>query len=210
MGIISYLKQKVTNKRIRKEWRNLNKHNDTMLINTRSASNIRVGNFTYGSVNSYNENLDYTLKIGNFCSIAPEVVFLLAVDHNLDTISTFPFKVKCLQSIPKEAISKGDIVIDDDVWIGYGAMILSGVHIGQGAVIAAGAVVTKDVDPYTIVGGVPAKPIKKRFSEDLIAELLNVDYSKLTKKMISDHINELYCPLTSIEQLSWMPRKEMK
>lgn len=77
----------------------------------------------------------------------------------------------CLQKVKHEATSKGDIVVKDDVWIGYGSIILSGVHIGQGAVIAAGSVVSHDVPPYAIVGGVPARLIKYRFSEEMTKKL---------------------------------------
>ena len=99
-------------------------------------------------------------------------------------------------------------MVDNDVWIGYGATILSGVHIGQGAVIAAGAVVTKDVPPYAIVGGVPAKVIKYRFEESTIKDLLMIDYTKLTKEMIEQHVNNLYEPLTELAQLDWLPKKK--
>ena len=105
------------------------------------------------------------------------------------------------------SLSKGDIKVDDDVWIGYGATILSGVHIGQGVVVAAGSVVTRDVPPYAIVGGVPANVIKYRFSSDLIEELLMIDYSKLTKEEIKKHITDLYRPLIDKKQIAWMPKK---
>lgn len=146
------------------------------------------------------------LKIGNYVSIAQNVTFLLNCEHYVDHISSFPFKVKVLGE-QSEALSKGDIMVDDDVWIGYGATIMSGVHIGQGAVIAAGAVATKDVPPYAIVGGVPAKVIKYRFKEEMIEELLKIDYSKLTKEMVQAHESELYTELTDLEQLDWMPKK---
>ena len=111
-----------------------------------------------------------------------------------------------------EAISKGDITIDD-VWIGFRATILSGVHIGQGAVVAAGAVVTKDVPPYAIIGGVPAKIIKYRFSPEVIEQLLKLDYSKLTDDMIWERIDDLYNSLDGkspegVEKLlAWFPKK---
>ena len=75
-------------------------------------------------------------------------------------------------------LTNGDIVVGDDVWVGQRAIIMSGVNIGQGAVIGAGAIVTKNVPPYAIVGGIPAKVIRYRFSEELIQELLKIDYSK--------------------------------
>lgn len=77
-----------------------------------------------------------------------------------------------------ETQAKGNIIVNDDVWIGDSALILSGVEIGQGAVIAAGAVVTEDVPPYAVVGGVPAKVIKYRFRDDVIKELVKIDYAK--------------------------------
>jgi serine acetyltransferase len=111
-----------------------------------------------------------------------------------------------------EAFSKGNIVIDDDVWIGYGVTILSGVHIGQGAVVAAGAVVTKDVPPYAIVGGVPAKIIKYRFSPEIIEELMKIDYSKLEEDDIKNHIDDLYSEIKTVEDakkiVGWMQKED--
>lgn len=188
------------------KWRKLNSHNDTRLDSIFKFDNVSVGIGTYGVLKVRNDT-DYKLKIGNWCSIAENVIFMVGYDHYINHISTFPYKVKGLGCARYEATSKGDIVVDDDVWIGYGATILSGVHIGQGAVIAAGAVVSKDVPPYAIVGGVPAKVIKYRFNDELIKELLKVDYSKLAKEMISEHIDDLYTDLTDIKQLDWLPKK---
>lgn len=188
------------------DWRKNNLHNETTL-HSLNYRNVEVGKYTYGALQVLNYNENVKLKIGNFCSIGGNVLFLLSAEHKIDSISTYPFKVRCLHETDNEAISKGDIIVDDDVWIGQNAIILSGVHIGKGAVVAAGAVVTKNVPPYAIVGGNPAQIIKYRFSEDIVAELLKVDYSKLTKEMIRNHINDLYDKLESSEQLEWMPKK---
>ena len=85
---------------------------------------------------------------------------------------------------------------------------MSGVHIGQGAIVAAGAVLTKDVPPYAIVGGVPAKIIKYRFPETTIEELSELDYSRLDLDQIKAHIDELYLPFSDVSDLSWFPRKD--
>lgn len=120
------------------------------------------------------------LKIGKFCSIACGAKFLFnGANHTLSSLSTYPFPIFFEEwglepdtaSIAEAWDNKGDIVIGNDVWIGYEAVILAGVTIGDGAVIAARGVVTKDVPPYTIVGGVPAVPIRRKFDDKTIAEL---------------------------------------
>lgn len=118
------------------------------------------------------------LKIGKFCSIACGAKFIFtSANHKMASLSTYPFPIFFAEwglegkNIRDAWDNKGDIVIGSDVWIGYEAVILSGVHIGDGAIVGARAVVTKDVAPYTIVGGVPAKPIRKRFDEDTITKL---------------------------------------
>lgn len=191
----------------RKAWRKRNPHNGTTLKEDFNFNLVEVGNYTYGALHVLTDNNISHLKIGHFCSIAPEVIFIPGSDHSHISISTFPFRVKCLGAAEGEAISKGDIIVADDVWIGCRSTILSGVHIGQGAVVAAGSVVTKDVPPYAIVGGVPAKIIKYRFNDEMIQELLKVDYSKLTKEMIAEHTDDLYEKLSDVQQLKWMPRK---
>lgn len=190
----------------RKNWRIKQKNNSTYAINEFDPELVRVGDYTYGGLKIYNDT-DAMLRVGYFCSIAENVTFLLGHDHHVDTISTFPFGQRLDLTMKNDAQTKGDIIIDDDVWIGYGATILSGVHIGQGAVVAAGAVVTSDVPPYAIVGGVPARILKYRFSPELIEELLKVDYSKLKKEDIEKHIDELYVELKDKRQLDWMPKK---
>jgi virginiamycin A acetyltransferase len=118
------------------------------------------------------------LIIGKFCSIACGAKFLFtSANHTLKSLSTYPFPIFFEEwNLDKKQVKtawdkKGDIVIGNDVWIGYEAVILSGITIGDGAIIGARAVVTKDVPPYTIAGGIPAKEIKKRFDEKTIRKL---------------------------------------
>ena len=136
--------------------------------------NIRVGRYSYYSGYYHGHDFDDCarylapdrddvdkLVIGSFCSIGQEAVFLLDADHRTDCISTYPFRTALLKTLRQEAVSRGDIRVDDDVWIGFRALILSGVHIGQGAVIAAGAVVLSNskLEPG-VYAGVPAKKVK--------------------------------------------------
>ena len=164
---------------------------------------VSVGKMTYGELNVVTFNSNTRLDIGSYCSIGQHVTFMLDAEHRTDTISTYPFRAKILKT-GDEAFSKGNIKVDDDVWIGYGTIVMSGVHIGQGAVVAAGAVVTKDVPPYAIVGGVPARIIRYRFTEELREKLLKVDFSKLTEDMIKEHTEDLYTELTEQSQLEWL------
>ncbi|MCI8585971.1 MAG: CatB-related O-acetyltransferase [Lachnospiraceae bacterium] len=140
------------------------------------------------------------LKIGKFCSIACGAKFLFnAANHAMGSLSTYPFPIFFeewgLHTEP-EAIAgawdnKGDIVIGNDVWIGYEAAVLAGVTIGDGAVVAARAVVTKDVPPYTIVGGVPARPIRRRFRDEVVTELLRLRWWDWDHGKIRDSISAI-------------------
>lgn len=138
------------------------------------------------------------LVIGKFCSIACGAKFLFnSANHTLSSLSTYPFPIFFkewdldIQNITDAWDNKGDIVIGNDVWIGYEAVILAGVSIGDGAVIGARAVVTKNVSPYTIVGGVPAKPIRKRFPEGTIELLLKLKWWDWTEERIRQHLSEI-------------------
>lgn len=135
------------------------------------------------------------LKIGKFCSIACGSKFLFtSANHTLGSLSTYTFPIFFdewgldAKNIRSAWDNKGDIVIGNDVWIGYEAVILSGVTIGDGAIIGTRAVVTKDVPPYTIVGGVPAKSIRRRFDDETIAELLRLRWWDWDKEKISRNI----------------------
>lgn len=191
-----------------KKWREMNPDNFTTLKEWYSRDYVHVGKMTYGEINArrYGKN-DGQLYIGSFCSIASNVSFHLSGNHHMETLSTYPVEVYCFDEEP-DSLSKGDIVVGDDVWIGYNAIILSGVHIGQGAVIAAGAVVTKDIPPYAIAGGVPAKVLKYRFSKEIRDKLIHVDYSKIDKEFIRGHKDIFIRPIDKqIYGLSNLPQK---
>lgn len=181
--------------------------------------NITVGDFTMYNdfVNDptlfENNNVLYhypinhdKLQIGKFCSIACGAKFLFnSANHTLSSLSTYPFPLFFEEwGLEKKDVTnawdnKGDIVIGNDVWIGYEAVVLAGVTIGDGAIIGTRAVVTKNVPPYTIVGGVPAKPIKKRFSEETISALLEIQWWNWSKERIARNIGAIQCG--NIEQL---------
>lgn len=153
------------------------------------------------------------LIIGKFCSIACGAKFLFTSgNHSLKSLSTYTFPIFYEEwNLDKSDITtawdnKGNIVIGNDVWIGYEAVILSGVKIGDGAVIGARAVVTKDVEPYTIVGGVPAKPIRKRFDDQTIAKLEEIKWWNWDKEQIEKSIKLIQ--LGQIDELLHRARSE--
>lgn len=138
------------------------------------------------------------LKIGKFCSVACGAKFLFTSgNHSLRSLSTYTFPIFYEQwgldpkNIRDAWDNKGDIVIGNDVWIGYEAVILSGVTVGDGAVIGTRAVVTKDVPPYTIVGGVPARPIRRRFDPQTIARLEELRWWDWEEERIARNLSDI-------------------
>lgn len=139
-----------------------------------------------------------TLRIGKFCSIACGAKFLFASANHMQTsVSTYPFPIFFKEwdldigDVTSAWDHKGDIVIGNDVWIGYEAVVMAGVTIGDGAIIGARAVVTKDVPPYTIVGGVPARKIRRRFSDNVIARLLELKWWDWPAEQIQRNIKNI-------------------
>lgn len=177
------------------------------LKNIITNPNIIVGDYTYyddfEDVYNFEKNVKYhfdfigdKLIIGKFCMIASDVKFIMnGANHLVDAVSTYPFAIfgedwaGAMDN--KTYPHKGDIVIGNDVWIGYNATIMAGVQIGDGAIIATNATVTKDVPPYTIVGGNPAKEIKKRFSDEEIATLLELKWWDWDLEKITAHLGFL-------------------
>lgn len=138
------------------------------------------------------------LIIGKFCSIACGVKFLFnSANHTMKSLSTYPFPLFFdewdldVNNVTSSWDNKGDIVIGNDVWIGYEAIIFAGVTIGDGAIIGSRAVVTKDVPPYTVVGGVPARIIKERFSKETVSSLLKIKWWNWSKERIIKNIDAI-------------------
>lgn len=138
------------------------------------------------------------LMIGKFCSIACGAKFIFnSANHTLSSLSTYPFPLFFEEwGLTREKVTdswdnKGDIEIGNDVWIGYEAVIMAGVTIGDGAIIGTRAVVTKDVPPYTIVGGVPARLIRKRFPDEAISELLKIRWWDWPRERIAENISAI-------------------
>jgi len=182
------------------------KHYDRLcfLKNVVKNPNIIVGDYTYyddfENVDNFEKNVKYhfdfvgdKLIIGKFCMIASDVKFIMnGANHLTQSLSTFPFAIfgkgweRAMDG--KDYPKKGNINIGNDVWIGYNATIMAGVTIGDGAIIATNSTVIKDVEPYSIVGGNPATEIKKRFSKEVIAKLLEIKWwdweiEKITKNV---------------------------
>lgn len=138
------------------------------------------------------------LVIGKFCSIACGAKFIFnSANHKLSSLSTYPFPIFFeewgldIKDVSTAWDNKGNIVIGNDVWIGYEAVIMAGVTIGDGAIIGTRALVTKDVPPYTIVGGLPAKPIRKRFDDETISALLKIKWWNWSTDKIAHNIKAI-------------------
>jgi len=151
-------------------------HGPYIMAENKRYAGYQIGEGTYGWPEILYYDAGATLKIGNYCSIAPGVKILLGGEHHMEYVTTYPFSLLLneARNLPGYPYSKGDVIIGNDVWVGQDAMILSGIRIGDGAVIAARSVVTRDVAPYSVVVGAPARHIKFRFSQDTIDALLGI------------------------------------
>jgi virginiamycin A acetyltransferase len=173
--------------------------------NTVRNPNIVVGDYTYyddpENSEEFERNVLYhypflgdKLIIGKFCAIARGARFIMnGANHKLSGLSTYPFSIfgngwERVMPKPEELPYKGDMVIGNDVWIGYDALLMPGVKIGDGAVIAARAVVTRDVSPYTIVGGNPARTIAERFPQETVKALLEIAWWNWDIETITRHL----------------------
>lgn len=193
--------------------------------NVITAPNITVGDYTY-----YDDEVDPTgfernnvlfnypefgdrLIIGKFCSIASGTRFIMGpANHRISSVTTYPFHVfggawsentpPHLEQLP----FKGDIVVGNDVWIGRESVIMPGVNIGDGAIIAACSVVVRDVPPYSVFGGNPARFIKKRFGDELIELLLKLKWWELEGEELAELLPLLCSPDLDMVKLALRER----
>ncbi len=192
-----YIKQQFDN-----QWRKRNLHNDTVIGERMfPIDNVNVGKYSYGALNVQSNfpNTSNGLQIGNYVSIAPGALFMLDVNHQIETLTTFPLYTRLVEPTPHDAISKGPLIVEDEVWIGTNAIIFSGVTVAKGAIVAAHAVVTSNIPPYAIVGGNPAKIIRYRFSEEIISILFPIKLIDFETEWLRKNISELYKKIETVE-----------
>lgn len=192
--------------------------------NTVTNPNIIIGDFTYYDDPEDSENFERNvlyhfpfigdkLVIGKFCAIAKGVQFIMnGANHKLSGFSTFPFYIfgngwEGSMPKPEDLPYKGDTIIGNDVWIGYKALIMPGVKIGNGAIISSQSVVTSDVPAYTIVGGNPAKVIKKRFSDEIVCELEKLAWWDWPVEKMTKHLTAIMS--NDIKALSTIAQSEL-
>ena len=177
--------------------------------NVITRPNIIVGDYTYyddcGGAEKFEEHVTHhyefigdKLIIGKFCAIGKGVEFIMnGANHRMNSVTTYPFNImgggweKCTPKLSDLPL-KGDTVVGNDVWIGQNVTVLPGVHIGDGAVVGANSVVSKDVPPYHVVGGNPVKVIRKRFDDKTIALLLKIKWWDWPAEKITEHL-EMLC-----------------
>lgn len=171
-------------------------------------SRVTIGEFSYGFPRFVLWQESERIEVGRFCSIAEQVTILGGGEHNSDWITTYPLRMAFnLPEANKDGHpkTKGPTRIGNDVWIGFRSIILSGVTVGDGSVIGAGSVVTKDIKPYSVVCGNPAKLIRFRFSEDEIRKLLKIKWWNWPTKMIQQNV-DILCS-NKIEELLKLAKK---
>lgn len=202
IGLVVYLKRKYD--KLMQEyrfscmsyaWRKKNRHNRTFAARFFPVDRVKVGLNSYGmlDVRAFCAESGEKLEIGNYVSIADGVIFILGGQHQTETFSTFPLRAYFTRIDNQiDSMSKGPIMVEDEVWIGTGAIIVSGVRIGKGAIVGAGAVVTKDIPPYSMAAGNPVKIVKYRFSEDTINKILEIKLSDIPEETIKRSFELLY------------------
>lgn len=190
--LLSPIKKYYMKAKFKSMWRGKNHHNKTNAVNIFPIEKVTVGKATYGDLKvfAFGGTVE-ELVIGNYCSIAGDVTFILGGEHPLDRVSSFPFSRHIFHKIdnlgPLDNSTKGKIIIGDDVWIGHGVTILSGVNVGQGAVIGAGSIVTKNIPPYCVFANNSIK--KYRFDTSIVQKLMKINYEKFDSDTLKEFEN---------------------
>jgi len=198
---IPYLSDYLIRRRKEKKIKKLRGKPARSLANFKKAyPNYKIGINNYGVPSIKNPHVDAVLSVGSYCSIAPNVKIYMGGMHRTDWVTTYPFPAfeESAQHIENFAPTNGSVTIGSDVWLCANCVILSGVSIGHGAVVANSAIVTKDVPPYAIVGGNPAKLIRWRFDESTRNALLQSawwdwpeeEILSVVEKLCSDNISD--------------------
>jgi virginiamycin A acetyltransferase len=193
VNVINKILNQLKLSKFQRDWRNKNAHNFTKAACFFPMELVEVGKLSYGhlKIRYYGDEKE-KLIIKNLVSISRGTEFILGGNHQYDSLFTYPFKSKYFEEGP-EATSKGQIILENDVWIGANVQIYSGITIGQGAIVGGGAVVTSSIPPYAIAVGNPAVVKKYRFSEDIIELLLNhLDFHQIDIEKFRFDSEKLY------------------
>jgi acetyltransferase-like isoleucine patch superfamily enzyme len=158
------------------------------------GNRYRIGDHTYGKPRVVSWGEGTSLRIGKYCSISTHVTIFLGSEHHTEWVSTYPFPSLWdeAKSIKGHPATKGDVVIGNDVWIGFGATILSGVNIGDGAAIGACSLVARSVPPYAVVAGNPARVVRYRFDDETIERLLEIKWWDWPEDKVRENV-KLVC-----------------
>lgn len=160
---------------------------------------ISIGEYTYGVSNQtvFLVRANDRVTIGKYCSFAPGVRIFPSGEHNFKLASTFPFYANMMnKGVDRDTYSKGEIVIGNDVWVGANVLILSGVRVGDGAVLAAGSIVVNNVEPYAIVSGVPATTLQYRFKSEIIQDLLQIKWWDWGEAAVKERVEDFYLDIS--------------
>lgn len=191
-----------------------NRYRRRVLRQLIASGRVTMGAHSYGipEIRLFDNDDTTRLHIGRYSSIAAGVNILLGGNHPTDRLTTFPIREKlALPGAGTDGFpsSKGDVVIGNDVWIGFGATVVSGVHIGDGAIIGAGSVIVGDVEPFAIVAGNPARVVRRRFDDDVITRLQALQWWDWDDHLVAERVADL-CGEDAVDALRRLEKQERR